>query len=114
MDQPEMKHDHSDLRATLGRYATGVTVITAMHGEHPVGITVNSFASLSLDPALILWSPAKSSTRHQVFVDADAFNVHILSIEQKSVCDAFTKDMHGFDGLEFVSGQMARQFCKDA
>jgi len=54
MDQPEMKHDHRDLRATLGRYATGVTVITAMHGERPVGITVNSFASLSLDPALIL------------------------------------------------------------
>ena len=46
-----------DLRNALGLFGTGVTIVTAAVDGKPVGITVNSFASVSLDPALVLWSP---------------------------------------------------------
>lgn len=91
--------DPKAFRAALSCFATGVTVITALENGIPIGITANSFASLSLDPALVLWSPAKSSGRHDAFVAADAFNVHILAEDQKAICDAFIRDRHGFTGL---------------
>ena len=49
-------------RRALGRYATGVTVVTAQGPRGPVGMTVNSFTSVSLDPPLLLWCPARSSS----------------------------------------------------
>ena len=50
-------------RDALGQFATGVTVVTTLGPQGPVGITANSFASLSLDPPLVLWSPARASRR---------------------------------------------------
>ena len=47
-------------RQALGQFPTGVTVVTATTGDHPVGMTANSFSSVSLDPPLVLWSVAKS------------------------------------------------------
>ena len=55
------------LRDALGRFATGVTVITCQTAQGPVGITANSFASVSLDPALVLWSIARTSSRFAAF-----------------------------------------------
>ncbi|WP_207926012.1 flavin reductase family protein [Actinocrispum wychmicini] len=51
------------LRDTLGRYATDVTVITTVHRRDPIAMTINSFTSVSLDPALILWCIHRSSRR---------------------------------------------------
>ncbi len=56
--------DERAFRDALGRFATGVTIVTCNGPDGPMGITANSFASLSLDPPLVLWSPAKSSRRH--------------------------------------------------
>ncbi|MGB0799466.1 MAG: flavin reductase family protein, partial [Planktomarina sp.] len=76
--------DGQALRGAFGRFATGVTVITTQDATgDPVGITANSFASVSLDPALLLWSPAKSAGRHDVFVNASHFAVHILCDDQR-------------------------------
>ena len=90
------------LRDALGRFTTGVTVVTTCEagGGAPVGMTVNSFASVSLDPALILWSAARSSLRHAHFSAAPAFAVHVLRHDQIALCQRFARAGAGFDGLE--------------
>ncbi|MBK5947044.1 flavin oxidoreductase [Rhodobacter veldkampii DSM 11550] len=88
------------LRDALGRFATGVTIVTARDADGAgVGITVNSFASVSLDPPLVLWSVAKSSNRHDLFAAADAFAIHVLGADQAGLCARFARQGAGFDGL---------------
>lgn len=89
-----------EFRNALGRFATGVTIVSALEEGVPIGMTANSFTSLSLSPPLILWSPAKNSTRHDAFVAADNFNVHILSSDQENIATAFSRSKHGYDGLD--------------
>ena len=77
-------------RDALGSFATGVCVITAPGPEGTVGITANSFASLSLDPPLVLWSPARASRRFDLFATAERFRVHVLSADQTALARHFT------------------------
>ena len=57
-----MMTHHRDFRAALGRFATGVTIVTTLDGDgRPVGLTANSFNSVSLDPPMVLWSLARRS-----------------------------------------------------
>lgn len=77
------------LRDAFGRFATGVTLVTTRGPSGPVGITANSFASVSLEPALLLWSPAKSSRRFGIFHAAEAFAVHVLGAHQMDLCRRF-------------------------
>lgn len=86
-------------RETLSHFATGVTVVTANGPSGPVGITVNSFASLSLDPPLVLWSVDKASRRQPIFVAAESSAIHILRDDQQSVAQSFTSADTTFDGL---------------
>ena len=67
-----------DFRHALGRFSTGVTVITTQTAQGPVGFTANSFASVSLDPPLVLWSAARASARFPIFAAAKAYSIHIL------------------------------------
>ncbi len=90
---PDTTHD---FRGALGRFATGVTVVTCQSERGPLGMTANSFASVSLDPPLVLWSPAKSSSRHLSFINAGHFCIHVLGQEQRDLCMRFVKD-----GLDF-------------
>ncbi|QRZ13191.1 flavin reductase family protein [Paracoccus methylovorus] len=90
------------LREALGRFATGVTVVTTAGSLGPVGMTVNSFSSVSLEPPLVLWCPARASTRHAVFAEAPVWSVHILGSEQLDTCLRFTKGGRQFEGLEPV------------
>ena len=91
------------LRRALGQFTTGVTVVTAIEaeGEAPIGITVNSFASVSLNPALVLWSAARASMRHRHFSCAESFAIHVLKAGQLDLVDRFTRNGHGFDGLAY-------------
>jgi flavin reductase (DIM6/NTAB) family NADH-FMN oxidoreductase RutF len=94
--------DLTDTRAfrdALGRFATGVTVITIPTLEGPMGFTANSFASVSLDPPLVLWSPAKSSTRFPYFAAARHYAIHVLGAEQADLSRRFVRGGAGFDGL---------------
>ncbi|KFE35204.1 nitrilotriacetate monooxygenase subunit B [Thioclava atlantica] len=96
------------LRDALGRFATGVTVVTACEcgGEgNPIGITVNSFASVSLSPALILWSAARSSMRHAHYTEAPAFAVHVLRHDQSGLARRFTRSGDRFDGLDYTMNE---------
>ncbi len=75
-----MTFDPKEFRRTLGNFATGVTVITAQDDEGTkVGVTANSFNSVSLDPPLVLWSIIKESSSYKVFEKAEHFAVNILA-----------------------------------
>lgn len=94
--------DSREYRNALGRFATGVTVITAVSDDGPVGITVNSFSSVSIDPPLILWSPDKKSNRYSDFSKADKFAVHVLAANQKNICDGFSKSKTAFSDFDYA------------
>ena len=86
------------LRNAFGHFATGVTIITTRTPTgDPVGMTVNSFASLSLDPPLVLWSLARTSVNFDVFQVETHFTVHVLGTEQSPLARQFaTKDIDRF------------------
>lgn len=111
------------LRNALGTFTTGVTVVTALAEAGPIGMTVNSFASVSLDPPLVLWSPAKSSRRHAAFTGAAHFAVHVLGVEEDALSVRFTRGGGGFEGLDWqvnaegvpvIAGTIARFECATA
>lgn len=87
------------LREALGRFATGVTVITTQGEAGPIGMTANSFSSVSLEPPLVLWSAARASARHAIFAGARHWSVHVLGAEQLETCLRFTRGGAQFDGL---------------
>lgn len=92
-------------RDALGSFATGVTVVTARGpGGEPVGITANSFASVSLNPPLVLWSPARGSRRFEAFERAEQFAIHVLAQDQQAVCDAFVRTEGSFDAVTWAEG----------
>ncbi|MEL6645030.1 MAG: flavin reductase family protein [Pseudomonadota bacterium] len=92
-------------RDALGRFATGVTVVTTATADGPLGITANSFASVSLDPPLVLWSPAKASRRFPAFEAATHYAIHVLAEDQSGLCGRFSKDGYDFDGLAWHRGK---------
>lgn len=97
--------DPKDFRRALGMFGTGVTIVTtrAENGE-PVGITANSFNSVSLEPPMVLWSLAKNARSLPVFQNADTWNVHILSNEQEALSNRFARAGEDkFSGLQLDS-----------
>ena len=92
------------LRDALGCFATGVTVVTTMTPRGPLGITANSFASVSLDPPLVLWSPARKSRRFPAFEGAPFFAIHVLSAGQRALAERFSLPGDGFAGIAFEPG----------
>jgi len=91
--------DRTAFRQALGRYPTGVTVVTARAGDGtPIGLTVNSFAAVSLDPPLILWSIGHDSTHASAFRAAEYFCVNVLAADQVKLARQFARA----DGDRFV------------
>lgn len=113
------------MRAAMGCFATGVTIVTTLdsHG-HPVGLTVNSFNSVSLEPALVLWSLASNSDSLPVFAANKAFAVNVLAADQLDLCQRFaskTADRFasvdwtpGLHGVPVLSGSVASFECLTA
>ena len=101
-----MSMDPIALRNALGQYATGVTIVTALDGEgRPTGLTVNSFASVSLDPPLVLWSLALTSACVPVFEACSHFAVNVLTIEQVVLSNRFaTNGIDKFEGVQWTPG----------
>ena len=80
------------LRDAFGTFMTGVTVVTTLDaGGHPVGFTANSFSSVSLDPALLLVSIAKSSSNYKTFTEGGHFAINILAEDQRDISTTFAK-----------------------
>ena len=91
---------HRSLRDAFGQFATGVTVVTTLDKEgSPVGITANSFASVSLEPPLVSWCVDKSSKRFKEFAEADYYTISVLTKEQQDLSNLFA--MRSWDGTVF-------------
>ena len=117
---PTLEHQKA-YRNALGQYATGVTVVTCCRGDEPFGITINSFTSVSLYPALILWCLAQNSERYNIFATAQYFAVHVLSAQNVVLCRAFADSASAFHhtsyqrndkGVPLLDDYLCRLECK--
>lgn len=110
-------------KSVMGNYPTGVTVVTATTVDGiPVGLTVNSFASVSLDPLMILWSIDHRVSSIKAFVEGGKFAVHVLGADQADICMAFASRMEdrfaqcdwdfSENGLPIINGVLALLECK--
>jgi len=102
-----MSIDQRELRNTLGTFATGITVVTTKSKEGAnIGVTINSFASVSLDPPMVLFSLKKDSPLADIFLKADTFNINILSAEQENASNLFAGPGEDkFNKVEWKEGQ---------
>src|ERR1700677_5357620 len=98
--------DPRDFRNALGTFATGVTIITAVTAEgKPYGVTCNSFASVSLNPPLVLWSLGMFSQGLSTFQNASHFIVNVLGASQRELANKFAKSSGDkFAGVEWTPG----------
>lgn len=87
-----MNDQHRLLKNALGRFATGVTVIACKTGDGEFcGMTANSFASVSLDPPLVLWCIRKRASVYSTFISASSFAVSILPEDQRALSERFAR-----------------------
>ena len=105
----------SELRNAMGNFATGVTVITTIgNNRTKVGVTANSFSSVSLDPAIVLWSLKKTSSSLSSFDECGHFAVHILASTQVDLSNRFaSKSPDKFAGVSHVTGFMGIPIIDD-
>src|ERR1700692_164285 len=98
--------DPRDFRNALGTYATGVTIITAAAaGGKPYGLTCNSFAWVSLNPPLVLWSLGMFSQGLSIFQNASHFAVNVLGASQQALASQFSKSSGDkFAGVSWTPG----------
>ncbi len=115
--------DERAFRSLMGQFATGVCVVaTERAGSGPVGITVNSFVSVSLEPMLVGWSLHNSATQFDVWSKADAFSISILADNQQALARTYAshevlgdplKDFaHGQSGMPHIVGALGYLECR--
>ncbi len=102
----------------MANYPTGVTIVTTNDDtNHPVGLTVNSFASVSLDPLLILWSIGKQAFTYEIFKNTDRFAVNILAHDQAAVAGLFASRLAAqekFAGCNWHQSEQQLPVIEDA
>lgn len=113
--------DARNFRQALGQFATGVTIVTTAGDAGPVGVTANSFTSVSLDPPLVLWSLRRESSNLAAFQRAMHFAIHILAAEQTDLASHFARSASdkfastewtpGVGGAPLLPGVAARFEC---
>jgi len=93
--------DPTKYRQVLGHFPTGVTVITGMQGDEPVGFTIGSFSSVSLDPPLVGFLPQVTSERWPAIEASGSFCVNVLGAHQGELCWRFARTGldHQFEGI---------------
>lgn len=120
---PDRPVDSRQFRTALGSFATGVTIVTTRAPDGtPIGLTANSFNSLSLDPPMVLWALAKTSRSRDAFAQAEYFAVNILASDQQALADLFATrgaekfaELHcdsGLGGIPLLRGCSAVFECK--
>ncbi len=109
------------LRDAFGKFATGITVITVPSKDGPVSIVANSFSSVSLEPALVLWSVDRAARRFGYFENADHYAIHVLAAEQQDLCTQVARNAHALDdvahtlntdGVPLIDHCLARFECR--
>jgi flavin reductase (DIM6/NTAB) family NADH-FMN oxidoreductase RutF len=111
-----MSLDGRELRDALGRFATGVCIITTVSREQKaVGMTANSFSSVSLDPPLVLWSLQNNSDVYSIFAAPRHFAVNILSSEQQAYSNQYAKKgQHDLDPAHYRLGKYGAPIIRGA
>lgn len=115
----------NQLRQSLSRFATGVTVVTCSDAAgNPYGITANSFSSVSLEPPLVLWNIAKISNSLKTYLEAKEFAIHVLTADQQRIAEHFAQTDHSRyegidysfseDGVPLLPNVLARFDCRTA
>lgn len=89
----EADFDATSFRQALGRFATGVAIVTTTdpHTKAPIGLTVSSFNSVSMEPPLVLWSLQNSSSLLDVFLKVERYNIHVLTAEHMMLAIDFSR-----------------------
>jgi flavin reductase (DIM6/NTAB) family NADH-FMN oxidoreductase RutF len=94
-------------RSALGRFATGVTVVTtqASDGKTPIGLTISSFNSVSLEPPMVLWALSKQASTLPQFQAAQRYVIHVLAAQQLHLAKKFAKgpQTERFNGIGLTS-----------
>jgi flavin reductase (DIM6/NTAB) family NADH-FMN oxidoreductase RutF len=105
-EPPSPPFSRQDFRAALGLFATGVTIVTARAADGtPVGLTANSFNSVSMSPPLVLWSLALQAGSLPVFQGGSHYAIHILTAEQRALAERFAaRGVDRFAGLSWREG----------
>lgn len=95
-----------EFRAALGMFATGVTIVTARTAEgQVVGLTANSFNSVSLSPPLVLWSLSRAAASMAVFSAGSHYAINVLAADQKALAERFaTRGADRWNGVTFDTG----------
>lgn len=118
------KAEKQDLfKQIMGNYPTGVTIVTTTdENGKPVGLTVNSFASVSLDPLMLLWSIDHRVSSLKAFTEGGKFAVHVLAGEQQELCKTFASKVEdrfaacewnlSENGLPIIDGAFGVFECK--
>lgn len=111
-----MSFDGRELRDALGRFATGVCLITTVSDtRQAVGMTVNSFSSVSLDPPLVLWCLQDNSDVYDTFATPRYYTVNILSAEQEAHSNQYAKKgEHKLDPAHYRLGKYGTPIIRDA
>jgi len=111
-----MSFDGRDMRDALGRFATGVCVITTnTDDQRPLGMTANSFSSVSLEPPLVLWSLQNGSDIYEEFATPKHFAINILAKEQQSLSNQYArKGDHILEPAHFRVGKYGSPVIRDA
>lgn len=93
--------NHSDLKKAMACFATGIAIVTTRYRDADFGMTCNSFNTVSLEPAMVLWSVQKTSSSHEAFVRSDGYTVSILGADQEDIAHRFARGAPAerFDGL---------------
>ena len=96
--------NNKNLRNVLSKFATGVTIVSTIDDDgKPVGMTVNSFTSVSLDPPLVLWNIGINQPSYDIFLNAKGYSVSILSKNQRDICNLFSSSVDNkFNNIDFV------------
>ncbi|MBA3672523.1 MAG: flavin reductase family protein [Gemmatimonadaceae bacterium] len=109
--------DQDSFRSVLGRFASGITVVTAVDDQgRDVGMTVSAFSSVSLEPPLVQLCVERSASMFGVLLTAERFAVSILSDEQEALSRRFAKveSSHRFDGLGYQRSENGIVLLDDA
>ena len=111
-----MSFDGRELRDALGRFATGVCLITTVsESGEAMGMTANSFSSVSLEPPLVLWSLQNNSDVYDVFARPRYYAINVLSLEQQSHSSLYAKKgQHALDPTHFTDGAHGAPVIRDA
>jgi flavin reductase (DIM6/NTAB) family NADH-FMN oxidoreductase RutF len=112
-----MTLDPDFFRSVLGRFASGITVVTSLDAEgHDVGMTVSAFCSVSLDPSLIQVCVDRAASMFDALQTAERFGVNVLAAEQEALSRRFAavESSHRFDGIGYARGESGVVLLDDA